>query len=231
LAKYQLDKGIFQTIRWKYFHPFNKPHLQFSSGDLLFFAGKFMIEDRIEYITVAYATIVNVGDLDDGFKSDEIPLCVLHFMFPVKVKHNPKICDNIVYFWAECYVYNSFTTHDIHMDLIVSYPAQATRFNHLHDYIKIGCLFVVFGFIKFEKPDIIVLEATDIDYLSFFDFNYNTTLETSPSTVSKSLTVPTLSTTPQELDSFDVNVGITSNKKDKKKLSDLVLDSLNLGAT
>ncbi|CAG8754958.1 2679_t:CDS:1, partial [Cetraspora pellucida] len=43
--------------------------------------------------------------------------------------------------------------------------------------------------------------------------------------------VPTLSTTLQELDSFDVNARITSNKKDKKKLSDLVLDFLNLGAT
>ncbi|CAG8786355.1 4044_t:CDS:1, partial [Racocetra fulgida] len=103
---------------------------------------------------------------------------------------------------------------------------------------------------------------TDIDYLSSFDFNYNTALETSPTTISKSHSVinsiadefrstsqtpnkrrrsmftsmnqapvPTLSTTLQELDSFDVNAGITSNKKGKKKLSDLVLDSLNLGAT
>ncbi|CAG8648492.1 17491_t:CDS:2 [Racocetra fulgida] len=137
------------------------------------------------------------------------------------------------------------------MDLIVSYPAQATRFNHLHDRIKIGRSFVVSGFIKFEKPDIVALEATDIDYLSSFDFNYNTALETSPSTVSKSRSVinsiadefrstsqtpnkppvSTLSTTPQKLDSFDVNAGITSNKKGKKKLSDLVLDSLNLDAT
>lgn len=172
LAKYQLDQNVFQTIRWKYFYPFNKPRLEFSSGDILFFEGKFVIEDGSEYITVAYASLVSIGDPDDGFKADEIPLCIPHFMSPASVKHNSKLFNEKIYFVVECRVYNSFTAREVRMEIIVSYPAQATRFEHLKDRITVGRSFVVSGFIKFESNNI-TLEATDIDYLSSFNANYN----------------------------------------------------------
>ncbi|CAG8633593.1 19992_t:CDS:2 [Cetraspora pellucida] len=165
LAKYQSDKDVFQFVRWKYFHPFNKPRLDFSPGNILFFSGKFVIEEENEYIMVAYASIIDVGASDNGFKADEIPLCIPHFMSPMKVNNNPKIHNDNVYFGAQCRVYNAFTAHNVHMDLIVFYPAQATRF---------------------EKPDIIALEATDIDYLSSSDINFGN-FETSSSNAASSL--------------------------------------------
>ncbi|CAG8611386.1 11366_t:CDS:2, partial [Racocetra fulgida] len=110
------------------------------------------------------------------------------------------------------------------------------------------------------KPDIIALEATDIDYISSFDFKYNNIPETPLSTTSKSHSditsiadefrstsqtpnkrrrsthtstsqamCPPLPVTSQKLNSFDANTEITSSGKGKKKLSDLALDSLNLG--
>ncbi|CAG8776881.1 24286_t:CDS:1, partial [Dentiscutata erythropus] len=59
-------------------------------------------------------------------------------------------------------------------------------FNHLRDRIKINRSFMVFGFIKFENPNIIALEATDIDYLSSSDINLNT-FKTLSSTATSSL--------------------------------------------
>ncbi|CAG8552328.1 2994_t:CDS:2, partial [Cetraspora pellucida] len=82
--------------------------------------GKFIIEDGVEYVTVAYANIIRIGDSKDLFKPNEIFLCVPHYMSPVIIKH-------------------------------------------------------VAGFIKFEKPNIITIEATDIDYLSSFNTNYDVT--------------------------------------------------------
>ncbi|CAG8719255.1 12209_t:CDS:2, partial [Cetraspora pellucida] len=105
---------------------------------------KFMIKDGIEYMTVAYAYIVGISDSKYSFKADEISKYVLHYMFPMMVKHNPKLHDNSIYFIAKDHVYNSFTTH------------------------KTGWLFIVASFIRFEKPNIITIEATDIDYLSSF---------------------------------------------------------------
>ncbi|CAG8724121.1 4765_t:CDS:2, partial [Cetraspora pellucida] len=65
------------------------------------------------------------------------------------------------------------------MEIIISYSAQATRFEHLYNCIKIGQLFVMTSFIKLEKPNIITIEATDIDYLSFFNTNYDVTKNSS----------------------------------------------------
>ncbi|CAG8725200.1 28354_t:CDS:1, partial [Dentiscutata erythropus] len=217
---------------------------------------KFIIEDGVEYVTVAYANIIGIGDSEDPFKPDEIPLCVPHYMSPVIIKHGPKLRNENIYFGAESRVYNSFTTHEVRMEIIISYPARATRFEHLYDRIKIGRSFVVAGFIKFENPNIITIEATDIDYLSSFNTNYD--VAENPSITSTTRTeinqiadefrstnaqltkkrrklMPTAtsystsltSTTPSEQSTF-VNAEIATSRKGKKKVTDLALDSLGL---
>ncbi|CAG8604135.1 13125_t:CDS:1 [Racocetra fulgida] len=60
------------------------------------------------------------------------------------------------------------------MEIIVSYPSQATRFDHLNDCIKIGRTFILSGLIKIES-NAKTLEATDIDYLTSFNTSYNLT--------------------------------------------------------
>ncbi|CAG8755789.1 6583_t:CDS:2, partial [Cetraspora pellucida] len=90
-------------------------------------------------------------------------------------------------------------------------------------------------FIKFEKPNIITIEATDIDYLSSFNTNYNVT--ENPSIMSTTCTeinqiadefsTSSTSTTLSKQSTF-VNAEIATSKKEKKKVTNLALDSLGL---
>ncbi|CAG8471844.1 5492_t:CDS:2, partial [Racocetra fulgida] len=131
------------------------------------------------------------------------------------------------------------------------------KFDHLNDYIKIGQSFVVAGFIKFES-NVITLEATDIDYLTLFDTNYNISVNPSSTTSNSKLDisiiankfksanssiplkkcqrlVPTPTTNDESLTSVilfqeltPISTKVIANKKEKKNISDIALDTLGL---
>lgn len=85
LAKYQTTENNFKIIYWKYFYPFNQSHSKFSAGDIVMFAGKFIIENLEQYITVSHACVIATSDPKQVFEANEIPLSTPHCMLPVLI--------------------------------------------------------------------------------------------------------------------------------------------------
>ncbi|RIB01829.1 hypothetical protein C2G38_2229568 [Gigaspora rosea] len=85
LAKYQTAENDFKTINWKYFYPFNQPRTEFSTGDIVMFAGKFIVENLEQYVTVSSICVIATGDPEQVFEANEIPLSTPHCMFLVQI--------------------------------------------------------------------------------------------------------------------------------------------------
>ncbi|CAG8669473.1 17226_t:CDS:2 [Dentiscutata erythropus] len=67
VAKYKLTKEMSQTIRWKYFFPTNEQPQVFSSGDIAFIPGKYVVESSDQFLTV-------VGNPKCEFNTTDVPI-------------------------------------------------------------------------------------------------------------------------------------------------------------
>ncbi|RIB17875.1 hypothetical protein C2G38_2142388 [Gigaspora rosea] len=100
------------------------------------------------------------------------------------------------------------------MPVIVFYPIQRNRFNHLRSNLKIGKLLMISGYLHIVKSTIMI-EATDIDYLRQ-DTIYNTT---------KTLYQPSLPAF-TDLDKIAEEIN-TPNPSIQKKQNIVNLDDIN----
>ncbi|CAG8849670.1 33070_t:CDS:2, partial [Gigaspora margarita] len=144
---YQTAENDFKIINWKYFYPFNQPRTEFSTGDIVIFAGKFIIENLEQYITVSYACIIATGDPEQVFEASEILISTPHCMFPVQITYEQK---------------------EVRMKLRAFYPINAARFAYLHtnNNIRMGRTFIISGFVRRVTSDFTVVEVTDVDFIT-----------------------------------------------------------------
>ncbi|RIB03657.1 hypothetical protein C2G38_2224407 [Gigaspora rosea] len=183
-AKYQLADNDFKIIRWKYFYSFNKLQVEFSVGDIVMFAGKFVIKNLEQHVTVSCANVIAVGDSNHEFEANEIPISVPHCMFQIIVSREPKECGESMYFEAGCYQYNSHTnSKNVHMKLRIFYPTNAPQFSYLraNSSIRTSKLFIVSGFVSCITSDFVIFEVTDIDFMTS---NVNVVQDAQPSITS-----------------------------------------------
>lgn len=169
LAKYQLAENDFSIVRWKYFYPLQQPYTEFSVGDIVMFAGKFVVENSEQCITVSCASVIAIGDPTQEFEPTEIPLSVPHCLFTVLVSRDPKECGDSTYFDAGCYQYNSHTnSKNVYMKIRAFFSTNTPRFSYLriNNSIKIGKTFVISGFIRRITSDFTMFEVTDIDFMT-----------------------------------------------------------------
>ncbi|RIB30572.1 hypothetical protein C2G38_2152325 [Gigaspora rosea] len=75
-------------------------HVEFSIGDIVMFASKFVIKNLEQHVTVSCANVIAVGDSNHEFEANEIPISVPHCMFHVIVSREPKECGESTYFEA-----------------------------------------------------------------------------------------------------------------------------------
>ncbi|CAG8823276.1 32913_t:CDS:2 [Gigaspora margarita] len=90
IAKYQPAKNDFKIVRWKYFYPFNQVYTEFLVGDIVMFVDKFVVENLEQYINVSYACIIAIGDPNQEFTANEIPISVPHCMFHLLIPKSSK---------------------------------------------------------------------------------------------------------------------------------------------
>ncbi|CAG8500602.1 16701_t:CDS:2 [Gigaspora rosea] len=57
MAQYQLSENTFATVYWKHFDTSNNSKVDFSVGDIVSIAGKFVIENSDQFITIASVMI------------------------------------------------------------------------------------------------------------------------------------------------------------------------------
>ncbi|CAG8574244.1 2383_t:CDS:1, partial [Scutellospora calospora] len=167
-AKYQADKDDFKIVRWKYFYPFEKAYTDFSVGDIVMFAGKFVVENLEQYVIASSVSVITVSGPNQEFGADEILLSAPHCIFLILVKRDSQSIRDSTYFDADCFQYNSFTNSKrVHMKLRILYPTNAPRFTYIHanNSIKSGRTFLVSGFVRRISPEVIAMEATDIDFM------------------------------------------------------------------
>lgn len=174
-AQYQPSEHTFTTIHWKRFDSTDSSKTDFSVGDIVSIAGKFVVENSEQFITIASATVVDKKDSKDEFDAELIPLNTPHVMLNVTVTRDLKTSGDTIHFGVETREYNSCTgNHDIHMPITVFYPVQRSRFNHLRANLKINKPLMVSGFLHIIKSTVTMVEATDVDYLKQ-EVNYNIT--------------------------------------------------------
>ncbi|RIB24979.1 hypothetical protein C2G38_2167122 [Gigaspora rosea] len=128
IAQYQPSENVFSTIHWKRFDSSDKSNNNFLIGDIVSIAGKFVIENSEQFITIASATIVDKKDSTDEFNSEIITFNTIHLMFNATVTHDLKTSGETIHFGVETREYNSYTgNHDIHISITVYYPIQRTN--------------------------------------------------------------------------------------------------------
>ncbi|CAG8627543.1 2774_t:CDS:2, partial [Cetraspora pellucida] len=140
------NEDDFNIIHWKYFYSFQKAYTEFS-----------------------VASVIAVGDPAQEFEPSEIPLSIPYCMFTVLVSHESRELGDSTYFDASCYQYNSHTnSKNVHMKMRIFYSTNAPRFSYLrvNNSLKIGRTFIVSGFIKRVTSKFIMLEVTDIDFMT-----------------------------------------------------------------
>ncbi|RIB23960.1 hypothetical protein C2G38_2169880 [Gigaspora rosea] len=166
------------------FYPFNKPQVESSVGDIMMFAGKFVIKNLEQHVTVSCANVIAVGDSNHEFEANKIPISVPHCMFHVIVSRELKECRESTYFEAGCYQYNSHTnSKNVHMKLRIFYPTNAPWFSYLraNSSIRTGRSFIVSGFISRITSDFVIFEVTDVDFMTS---NVNVVQDAQPSITS-----------------------------------------------
>ncbi|CAG8633327.1 7408_t:CDS:1, partial [Scutellospora calospora] len=217
---------------------------------IVMFAGKFIVKNLEQYISVSYACVIASSDPDQEFQANEIPLSIPHCMLSVLVNHEPKECGESTYFNASCYQYNSSTnSRNVHMKLRIFFPTNAPRYSYLraNNSIKIGKTFIVSGFVRRITADFTIIELTDLDFVTT---NINTIQNVQGSTSSRTPKRPrviasrsskqsTSSTPvvnepiplPTSITPINTNLETVQVQKGKKKLSDLALNCLELIVT
>ncbi|CAG8542619.1 1997_t:CDS:1 [Scutellospora calospora] len=178
LAKYKISNETSQIIRWKYFFLTNEQPQLFTSGDLVFISGKYVVENSEQCVTITYASIIDTGNPNHEFDVSDVPICLPHCMFSVTANRKPKEIEEYIHFGVESIEYNSVTgTPDIKMQMIVFYSSRATRFQKYlgtsGSNIKLGNTYFVSGLFKFSTSGQMIIEATDIDYLKTTNLSYN----------------------------------------------------------
>ncbi|CAG8498027.1 16251_t:CDS:2 [Cetraspora pellucida] len=216
-AKYQPAKDEFKIVHWKYFYLFEKPYTNFSVGDVVMFAGKFLVENLEQYIIVSNVSVIAPNKNDQKLVTEEVPLS-----------------------------YNSFTNSKrVLMKLRILYPTNAPRFTYIHanNSIKSGRTFLMSGFVRHVNPEAIAIEATDIDFMyannAIISYNrhdvssmtissqrsaFNDIVDEIESTISQ-VSKKTSTRNLKRLDMPPLSLTSTSGKK---KISDLALDCLGL---
>ncbi|CAG8810261.1 27682_t:CDS:2, partial [Dentiscutata erythropus] len=123
-----------------YFYPFQKLYTEFSAGDIISFAEKFVIKNSEKYAIVSHVSLIASGNINQEFIAEEISISILHCIFPVIVKQETNVIrNNTTYFNADCYHYNSHTgSRNVLMKLRILFPFQSQRFIYFHTGIKVG---------------------------------------------------------------------------------------------
>ncbi|CAG8772942.1 14941_t:CDS:2, partial [Dentiscutata erythropus] len=155
------DRFVLGVLR-KYFFSINEPPQVITTGNIVFFSGKYVIENSDQCLTVGYASI------------------------STSVTRVSKKVESFIHFGVECLEYNLVTnTANIKMQVTVLYHSQSKRFEKylgpFGSYIKLDNTYLISGLIKFSKSGKIIVEATEIDHLTTLN---NTMLESSSSTLS-----------------------------------------------
>ncbi|CAG8522447.1 43302_t:CDS:2, partial [Gigaspora margarita] len=101
VTKYKIAKGLMQSIKFKYFFPTDYPSQTFTTRDIVFILGKYIIENSELCFTVTYSSIVDSGNPKRKFDTKT-------------VQYN-SITGN----------------SEVKMDIIVIYPYQSVRFKYL----------------------------------------------------------------------------------------------------
>ncbi|CAG8618617.1 19235_t:CDS:2 [Cetraspora pellucida] len=110
-AKYQMAENDFKIVHWKYFYPFNQPYTEFSVGNIVMFAGKFIVENLEQYVTVSYLCVIVPADPDREFQAEEIPLGVPYCMFSVLITREPKQCSDSIVKTGRTFIVSGFIRH------------------------------------------------------------------------------------------------------------------------
>ncbi|CAG8509453.1 8061_t:CDS:1 [Gigaspora margarita] len=168
-VKYQLAENDFKIIYWRYFYPFNKPQVKFMIGDIILFAGKFVIKNLEQHITVSYANVIAAGNPNHEFEANKIPISVPHCMFHITISYEPKECRESMYFEARCYQYNLHTnSKNVYMKLRIFYSTNALQFSYLcaNSSIRMGRSFIVSGFVSCITSDFVIFEVTNVDFMA-----------------------------------------------------------------
>ncbi|CAG8790750.1 12435_t:CDS:1, partial [Dentiscutata erythropus] len=108
-AKYKYPNETFQIIRWKYFFPINEPLQVITTGDIVFFSGKYIIENSDQCLTVGYASILSTRNSSHKSNIINIPPYIPYFMFLASITRVPKKVKSFIHFGVECLEYNPVT--------------------------------------------------------------------------------------------------------------------------
>ncbi|CAG8841408.1 15107_t:CDS:1, partial [Racocetra persica] len=168
-AKYKLLNEMSYTIQWKYFFPINKQPQIITTGNIVCFLEKFVVENSEQCLTVASANILDTGYSNHEFSIANISSYILHCMLSAFVTRTPQKVNDFIYFGMECLEYNAITSiSNIKMKITVLYPFHSIRFQKYlgpsGSNIKLDNVYLISGFIKFSTSGNLMIEATDIDY-------------------------------------------------------------------
>ncbi|CAG8695720.1 19317_t:CDS:2, partial [Racocetra persica] len=122
------------TIRWKYFFPINEQPQIITTGNIVCFSGKFVVENSEQCLTVASANILDAGYSNHEFSIANIPSCIPHCMLSAFITCTPQKVNNFIYFDMECLEYNAITsTSNVKIKITVLYPFHSIRFQKYLD--------------------------------------------------------------------------------------------------
>ncbi|CAG8738675.1 3312_t:CDS:1, partial [Racocetra fulgida] len=180
-----LSQQTSHTIRWKYFFPSDVLPQSFNPENI---AGKYIVENHEECVSVAYANIIDNGRPKWEFNITSIPICNPHCIISVSVNRSPKRTKDFIHFGAESIEYNSVTgLFNIKMEMIVLYSSKSVKFKHLGISginIKIRNTYLISGIVKFSDFGKMMIEATNINYEKISNSNFNMP-ETSSNNITK----------------------------------------------
>ncbi|CAG8669895.1 6757_t:CDS:2 [Gigaspora margarita] len=92
------------------------------------FAGKFVIKNLEQHVTISYAKVITARNPNYEFKANEIPISDPHCMFHITISREPKECKESTYFEAGYYQYNSHTnSKNGYMKLRIFDPTNALQ--------------------------------------------------------------------------------------------------------
>ncbi|CAG8482265.1 8265_t:CDS:2, partial [Gigaspora rosea] len=132
-----------------------------------------------QFIIASHITVITTSDLDQEYEADKIPPNVPYCIFLVVAKRNQQSIKKTTYFDTECF------------------------------YIKPGHTFLISEFIRYVTSESIAVEATDIDFIHWSDFDIIIDKIESQ--------VPQTSQAPKK-DLFSAGVETTQLPKCKKKI-------------
>ncbi|CAG8647902.1 21617_t:CDS:1, partial [Gigaspora margarita] len=169
LVKYKISNKFSQMIKFKYFLSTNQSPLIFTTGNIVFILGKYIIENSELCFTIAYSSIIGNENPNHEFNTTALPICIPHCMYSLIVSREAKKVSEFVHFGAETIEYNSITGKlDVKMDFMIIYPFQSPRFKHLGPLgsnIKLHSTYFISGLFRFSKTGKMMIEATEINYL------------------------------------------------------------------